>query len=324
MMVKRFFWTACFSLLVAGCGGNSALRSQNGSDGHGNRSKAAHQAVVALKKDGIDESNFPYWKQLAPAGCDVLRRGPAAPREPAMSAAQLQREFGPLDLAFRPFFEAAGQPSDLPVLPGGATWEGFLAGFNLLAEKMGGERPVPSQWEEFISMLGGSLGQFPRWQVWYSARFASGLSLEAFLRSGTDARRLMLEHWAEADAGNYLAGSTRNIFGKAWQPKGWGSGNNREVASLGQLIAVLADPAVDPEARVRRARKVLDDLERDQTIIGNRSRPQLCEPGVQQGLQELLTVQDFSDNDREPPSAQHGARQGKRQGGRSPGGIGMP
>ena len=324
MMPKRqYLVTACLVSLLAGCAGNPAPKTQDGGNRQVRRSNDAHLAAVAFQKDGVDQSNFLFWKQLVPSGCDALRQGADVPKEPPLSAARLQQEFGPLELALKPFFEAADQPSAMPALSRDADWERFAAGFDLFASRLAAE-PSSLRWQAFIGMLGGSLGQFPRWQLWYAQRFDRGLTTEAFLRSGEQAGRLMTEHWTETDTGKYPDGATRKIFGKAWQPKGWGAGNRQEAAALGRLLAALTEASADPESRVKRALEVLDDFRRDQTLVGTWSGPHICGSSAQQGLQEFSTAQDFADNDREPAATPHAGRQGKRQGGRFPGGSGMP
>lgn len=310
-------------VLLAGCatgGGSQGLTSFAGRSRQESRAdKEKRSAVRALKKDGIDADNLLYWKPRVGNGCAALESFPLPKEDPVVTARLLEREFGPLQTAFSPYF-AVSEEAKEPVrgLPREATWEGFLEGFNSLKEKMAlsregaGSSPLR---EDFVAMIGGVMGNLPRWQLWFADRFAAGLTARELLACGRESQRLLDNHWAETESGSYAEGATRRLFGKSWQPKGWATENRQAVAALGKFLAALADPSADTAARGARAASVLEEFRRNQDLSGLWSSPNSCAPGQPEAIASIETPEEYQRYDQADP-APKGQHPGGRRGGR--------
>ena len=287
--------------------------------------RAKRRAVQALKKDGIDADNLLYWRSVMHNGCASSQVFPLPQEDPAATARQIAREFGPIDRAFAPFSlvaEGAGVVGTVRLQ--GDDWEEFVKAFDLWKrwiERENGSAAATHR-EEFLAVVGGVVGQKARWQLWFADRFSSGLTLRSLLEAGRDAGRIMKEHWAETDAGGYATGSTRPIFGKSWQPKGWTTENRGAVEAFGRFVLALADGTASTETRASSAMAALEDFHREQRLSGAASRPEVCEPSARAGLLSILTPEDYHLYDKEdaPPQREH---HGKKQGGSRMRGMGL-
>ena len=314
MPIKKSTVSLLALAMLAGCAtGNDRLPgpAQGNAQKKAESSKEKRLAVQALKKAGIYASNLAYWQGIVARGCYSARAFSLPLEDAPTTARQLEQEFGPVGAAFATFYAAAELSEvERAALPKGAGWQDFVNGFNSFKAKMAAADYDGSQSrEEFLAMLGGVMGDFPRWQLWYADRLANGLTLRSFLAAGRESEHLIHEHWKEAEQGRYLEGNTRGIFGESWQPKGWSTANPRAVQLFSRFLSTLADGSIDAESRGSQAVALLKEFGKERSAAGTWSTSRICEPQLAAGLQGIQTPEDYRVNDKEtaerPQGQQH-------------------
>jgi hypothetical protein len=202
-MHKRHGVIVVASLLLAGCATGSGEEQRHHQDYSQSQGfdKEKTRAVQALKKDGIDEQNLPYWRERGINGCAEAQRFPLPEEDPKEVLPGIEGRLGSIQSAFHPFYLVAEQSGVATTEPSQeATWGSFAYGFKSFKARMRAqpaEEGSSSAREEFLAMLGGAFGQAPRWQLWFADRFSTGLTLASFADAGKEAERLMQEHWNE-------------------------------------------------------------------------------------------------------------------------------